>query len=388
MAFSSIWLLVFSIPWENVIMVPGVGTISKALGLPVVLIGIYTVIYSQKVRFQSIHLLIIVFFVWASITYFWSINQDASQIVVFTFLQLVIMIWLVYQYCTGVKEVHSLMQAYVLGTFVAACATIYSFISGASVAYQRYAPTGFDANDVAVIIALGIPMAWYISLNLENKIIIWFYRIFLVVALYGIILTASRGGFIVSLIAISYIVLTFKFLSFKSKAWVLFATFLMAIVVIPFVPIESLARLGTIQSSINQGNIGGRVAIWQAGLASLSESSNWLSLLLGIGAGAFRYAVVPYLGGEHAAHNVYLCILVELGAIALLLFAAILTFSVRSAIQMPKLQRKLWLTLLTIWMVSAFTLNLEWQKDTWLLFGLIAVHSSIIHKTKSLISTS
>ena len=383
-AFASIWIFIFTIPWQSVVMVPGIGTFSRALGIPVAAIGLFAVLYSQKIRFHTFHLLMVVFFIWASLTYFWSINQDSSKVAIFTYAQLAVMVWLVYQYSTKVKEVHALMHAFVLGALIAICSTIYSYLSGASVAYQRYAASGFDANDMAVIIALSIPMAWYISLNLENKYAITFYRLFPLAALFGILVTASRAGFIVAMIATTYILTTYYFMSFRSRLFVLLAGIVVVIAAFPYLPIESFARLETIGTSISQADIGSRVAIWQAGLAYLSNSTFFgLGSLWGIGAGSFRYAVVPYLGGEYAPHNVYLSILVELGAIAFLMFLTILMYSVKNAMQMPRLQRNLWLTLLAIWSVAAFTLNIEWRKETWLLFALLTAHTAVMKNAES-----
>lgn len=384
-AFFSVWVLVFSVPWENMIMVPGIGTISRAVGFPVVGIVVFATLYTQQIRWHPMHSVMLVFGAWASLSYFWSVHPEYSERAIFSFIQLFIMVWMIFQWATKARDVHILMSAYVSGCWVAAIGTIYSYTINVTVVYQRYAALGFDANDIAVIMALGMAMSWYLSLKARNKFLVVLLKAYPVVALFTVILTASRTGFIVAVFALVFMAWTYIKLV-KNKVAVLVVAIILLAIAPSYVPIESLGRIQTISTEISTSRLSGRTEIWDAGLLILSDASFWgLDSFWGKGMGTFPFAVSPFFGGiQRASHNVFLSVLIELGSIGLLLFALMYALALRIAIQLPKLERILWLVLLMQWAAAAMTLSWLLYKGTWLLLGLLVAHASAIqHDEKS-----
>jgi hypothetical protein len=318
-----------------------------------------------------------VFAGWAGLTYFWSIEQSESEIAIISFVQQLVMIWLIFQWANKPREINTLLLAYVLGCAVAITGTIVSFINNEQTTYLRYAAAGFDVNDLAVIIALGIPMSWYLSLNTTRIIPIILYRLFPVVAFYAIFLTASRTGFIVALMALVYVMWSYPRLGMRSQMLLPAAAVSICIAYAILVPAESLERIMTLGDQISTGNLNSRVDIWRAGLEVLNGGSYWgIDSLWGNGVGTFRVAVAPFRGGvPAAAHNVYLSILVDLGLMGLVMFGVILTLVTYDAFTMPSRERVLWLVLLLQWSMAAMTLNWFMHKGTWLVFGLLIAHS-------------
>src|SRR6266481_2922465 len=50
LAFASVWLLVFAIPWEDAITIPGFGTSVRVIGMATVGLGFLAILERGKVR--------------------------------------------------------------------------------------------------------------------------------------------------------------------------------------------------------------------------------------------------------------------------------------------------------------------------------------------------
>lgn len=374
--------MVFTIPWSNMILIPGLGTISYVLGLPVLAVGILATLYHQNVRFHLMHGVMLTFGLWLLISNFWSIDPDTSQIAIISYALNIILAWLIFQWASRVRQVNALFAAYVFGAYIAVGAVIFGYVSGEQSAV-RYTATGFNANNIACIMALGIPMAWYLALNEAKALLIWVYRIYPAFALFAVLLTASRGGFIVAVIGLSFIFFSSRGLSFLNKFILLSLAATTALLLTLYVPDESLNRINTIGSEVASGSLNSRADIWVAGLHAIGEHPmGVIGVLWGIGVGCFPHAIAPILFYA-SAHNVFLSMLVEVGVIGFLLFTAILLVALLSIQRMPRLERLLWLVLLSEWGIAAMTSNMQWRKETWLLFGILAAHAAALRIQKN-----
>ena len=47
-----IWLFVFIVPWEDVIIIPGIGTISRAVGLFAGGLGLFSILLKRKLYYH------------------------------------------------------------------------------------------------------------------------------------------------------------------------------------------------------------------------------------------------------------------------------------------------------------------------------------------------
>ena len=114
----------------------------------------------------------------------------------------------------------------------------------------------------------------------------------------------------------------------------------------------------------------GRASIWQAGVTVFPDRP-----LLGVGTGAYGAAVEPLLNKRHLPHNLVLGLLVEQGVVGFLIYFGLLGACAVAIARMPPPQRKLWAALMLSWLVGVMSLNWEYRKVTWLLFGLVAAQS-------------
>jgi len=218
MGLAFIWLFVFFIPCESVVMIPGVGTVSRMVGLQSFTVGMIATLYLNRIRtLLAVHWVLFVFMLWSLLTYVWSINPEQSLVRCWTYGQLMVMVWLLWQWTPDVFSIMRLFMAYVAGAYVSIGFTFYNFLSNKQVVWQRYSATGFDPNELGLILALGIPISWYVSLKAEKFWQIIAFRFYFIAAASAIVLTASRMAVITAILASLFIIFTFTHLSNKSK---------------------------------------------------------------------------------------------------------------------------------------------------------------------------
>lgn len=211
------WLslfMIFVIPWENSIDIEGVGTVSRAIGLVVAAFWIATVIVTGKFRKpHPFHLAIYLFIVWNIASIFWSFDEGATLDRLQTYLQLLFMVFILWDLYTTPGTMRAGLQAYVLGAHVAVGSTVVNYLTGNEESFLRYAATGFNANDLGPILALGIPIAWYLAINENNhstlaKVLRVVNYAYIPAGILGIILSGTRGAMVAAVPAIIYILST------------------------------------------------------------------------------------------------------------------------------------------------------------------------------------
>ncbi|MGB2900717.1 MAG: O-antigen ligase family protein [Candidatus Acidiferrum sp.] len=375
LAFASLWLLVFAMPWEDAITISDFGTSVRLIGMVTVGLGVLAVIERGKVRRPAPgHIVMALFVLLAALSYLWSLYPEGTLVQAFSYIQLFAMVWLIWELAPRVREQMRLMQAYVLGTFVSGIDTLYSFLSHQESVYQRYAGARLDANDLGLIMALSIPMSYYLLIENQGWMA-WIYRVQLILAGTTILLTASRGATLATLVALAIVPLTQARLTGRQRIAVLLTVSLLVYGALLFVPSSSWERLSTLPSEFTQGTLTGRTIIWKAGWEIFRVHP-----FLGIGANAFRPIVSRVLAEPirlderdpaPPAHNTFLSVLVEQGVIGFVLFCALLGVLALSLRAMPRFQQRLWIVSLAVWVVGVSSLTWEMRKPTWFFFGLL-----------------
>ena len=381
LAFAFLWLMAFAIPWQNALMVPSIGTIGRLIGLLAGGLGILAIIERQSVRFPSRgSLLTALFVLWGTASYLWTLDPEETLVAAGTSIQLLLMVWLIWELAPQERDQRRLMQAYVLGTCVSGIDTVYRyFFHLESNLINRYTSTGFNPNDLALVMALGIPVSYYLAIQSEG-LMAWVYRTQLVLAGTTILLTASRNGLLAGLVAVAIVPLTFARLTSPQRIANIMTVAVLVCSGLLFVPAASWKRLSTIPVELSQGTLNERRQIWEAGKEVFR-----IHPFQGVGAGAFAQSVGRTLGAEpRVAHNTFLSILVEEGVIGFGLFCALIGVLGVSAYQMPALAQKLWIVTLGVWVVGVCGATWEREKPTWLFFGLLMGHwASLVQKRRT-----
>src|SRR6266403_1659145 len=375
LAFASLWLLVFAMPWEDAITISDFGTSARLIGMVALGLGLLAIIERGKIRRPAVgHIVMGLFVLLAALSYLWSLYPEGTLIQTFSYIQLFAMVWLIWELAPRVREQMRLMQAYVLGTFVSGIDTLCLFFSHQESVYQRFAGARLDANDLGLIMALSIPMSYY--LLIENKTwTAWIYRVHLILAGTTILLTASRGATLATVVALALVPLTQARLGGRQRVALLLTVILLIGGIIFFVPETSWERLATMPGEFERGTFTGRTIIWKAGWEIFRAHP-----FVGIGANSFRVIVSrelaePIRMGEAdpapPAHNTFLSVLVEQGVLGFAVFCGMLGALALSLRGMPPFPQRLWIVSLAVWIVGVSSLTWEMRKPTWFFFGLL-----------------
>ena len=370
------WLslvMIFAIPWQNIVNIQGLGTISRALGLSVAVLWVLLVVSTKGIRRPlPFHVVVFLFVLWHAASIFWSVNIDSTLKRSVTYLQLGVMVFILWDLFTTPASLKAGFQAYVWGAYVSIGSIVVNYLDGATVISQRFSAAGFNPNTVSMILVLGMPLAWHLTLSKGSNMKTWLLRLtnfmYLPAALFAISLTASRSAAATAGLVLLFILVSLRSLKPVLRV-VIFVAVTTSLLVLPvFLPESSVNRIGDASTETTEGDMNGRLAIWMEGLEIFQEHP-----ILGVGSGAFRTAAA---GTRSAPHNFILSYLTEVGLIGLGLFFTILVMAVYHARFLPKWHSWMWLTILMIWLINAFFHNPESGKVTWLLLSLAVVNGS------------
>lgn len=364
---------VFVLPIENVPLIPGVLSLSSITGLVMALCAIPAFLTRGGITLRkpsAVTLLLAAYVVWAFAGLLWSLDRSVTLVYATTFVQLLVFMLLLAQVCLTVEARRAVQQAYILGCFLAVLDAIRNFYLGNEAVYQRFAVSNTDPNDYALMLALGIPLAWDLFsggrgwprfLNLA----------YLPVALAAIVLSASRGAAVAA--AIGLLVVPFGVAGLdRAGRRILLLTALLAAAAVPFFwqEIESavgsnIERLSTIGDEISHGTLNERSEIWAIGMRAFAQRP-----LIGMGGGTFPAAVERESGLHDLAHNSYISISVELGAVGIALFVAILVVTIAPLLRGFSARTAPALLVVLVLLIGILSLTWEFRKATWLVIAL------------------
>ena len=312
LAFMGLWLFIFTIPWERSIAVPGIGALGRLVGIVAVGLGALSVargggVGGVRLRPPSLFLALMGLFVtWSALSFLWSVDPVNTLVRAGTYAQLWLMVWLVWQLCRHAEQQRALLTAYVLGCYLSVGAVLANFVTGRmSVDYSRYSAFGDNVNYVAIAIALGLPVAWYLTLHHRGARFLG-YLAFVPLALLAVGLTGSRGGLLICLTALGVIPLTFHRLTVRRKFTLTVVLASMLFGVYGALPPANWQRLSETSAELRQGSLTHRRDIWRAGATVFLQRP-----FLGSGSGSFPVATEPLLSVRSAPHNAFVAVGVE-----------------------------------------------------------------------------
>ena len=302
-------VLVFTVPWENAVVIPGLGTLTKGLGLVLAAAWLAAVLTSGRIRKPyPFHIVFWCFLCLNVASGFWTFGLDETVQGIKTVGQMAVLVWVLWDLYNTHSALESALQAYVLGTYVAIGSTIANFVHDvrlSEIDTARYTGAGLDANELALMLAIGVVVAWYLGVvsprkgrNLVLRILNW---VNIPLALAAILLTASRTALFSIIPAILFALATLARVRLLPRLAILIVAAGAVIALSRVIPASSISRLMTIKGDVSAGSLGGRIAIWQEGIGIFSQHP-----LIGVGAAAFRVAAVVSRG---VAHNTFLSVL-------------------------------------------------------------------------------
>jgi O-antigen ligase len=373
------WLslaFIFMLPWEGVIQLPGgVGTAAKFVGLTVGVLWLVNVVVTGRLRMADAFLgATCAFVLWNALSVLWSAAPGESIGQVATLAQCLGFVYILWDLYRTRAAILGGLQAYVLGVYVAVGSAAANYFSANPfyTHYERFSPGLTHPDGFGFIVALGIPVAWYLAgpastsrLSL-SRVINYAY---IPTAFVGIAFSGTRSAAIAAVPGMAFGLASLTRLRPSTRITVFVVLTAAFVFLLPVVePLKSFERMGTIQAEVTEGDLNGRTNQWTEGLNAFSEQP-----VLGVGAAMFRS--VNSLGKE--AHNSFLSVLVQLGLIGFVLFGVILIIVVMYAFLQPRWDRNFWLAVLSVWAIGAFTLTWEDRKTTWLFLSLVVASAAL-----------
>ena len=373
LAFLASLVLIFVIPWENTVLLRGIGTLSRLVGLLTAGLWILAVVIEGNMRRPTLfHALVAAFVGWNALSLFWTVDPETTAEAVWTYGQLLILVFLIWDLYSTTPAIRAGLQAYVLGAYVALGSIMFSYLTDRAGTMLRYSIAGSNADTAGLLLALGMPIAWGLALVQTQRgsggLLRWLNFAYLPIAFLGITLTATRAALITTVPAILFAVASLGRLSLGRRRFVAALTIAGVVALLPLVPATSVERLLTTGTEIQSGGLGGRGHIWRMGVQVYGEHP-----IIGVGSGAYKAAV----GIGSVAHNTFLSVLVELGIVGFALFLAILAVVAILALKHPPWGVRFWWTLLGMWALAGSSMTWEGKKFTWVILTLAAASGAV-----------
>jgi O-antigen ligase len=366
LAYAALWLFVFSVPWESLIRINSVNVMSKATGAIALGFAVIAFVMSGRIRrWHVLHLAAFLFLIWAAATLSVMHSGDRLPYKYWTFVQLFLVLWIVWEVAVSGRRQIGLLTAYTLGAYITAFGTIMVFRRSGSDA-ARFAAGGADPNDLAMILALGLPMAWYLGMTYRRPLLRWVCRAYLPIALLAIALTGSRGGMLAGLTALLIVPLAMT-LSPGRLATAIAMLVVSGTLAMVYVPDKIVERLATTGGEVEDLSLGGRVKLWKAGIRAFGQHP-----VTGVGVSGFKTAVDPLLGTTtQVAHNSFVSVLVEEGVVGFVLYMMMFVAVFLAVLDLPRMERRFALVLMATLLVAMMPLTWEDRKPVWIVLAML-----------------
>src|SRR4051812_7952272 len=120
LAYAALWVFVFSLPWEGVIVLPGVAIVSRVAGVVALALALLAVVVSARVRrWHMLHVAGLLFVLWSGFALL-ALHVYGIPQKYYTFVQLFAVLWIIWELAPSRQRLTGLLIAYVLGSYVAA----------------------------------------------------------------------------------------------------------------------------------------------------------------------------------------------------------------------------------------------------------------------------
>lgn len=380
-AFILLWLYVFTLPWDNILQFGDpIGSAGRVAALIAFAGSAALVASSGKMRrLHAFHIATVGYLVIVALSVFWSADPENTPHYVRVYVQSALVVWLLWELVSDQRALFHLAAAYVAGAYVAAFSIFRGFSSttiAAGAKEARFSAENWDANDLALVLALAIPLAVYVASKRTRWTTTWLARGYLILGPVAVILTSSRSGIVVTAIALCALPLFLRRQTPTAKLAMVLVLICGGYLAWNYAPQQSWDRLSTLLSSVRAGDLNGRELTWQAALRSFGSNC-----LVGVGAGAFQSGIGTY----YTAHNTFLAVLVEQGLVGFFIFSVILCGAVFGIGRLKGEDRWMCISLLLCWAVGVFTLGWAMHRVTWFVLGFVFSSANIHHKeTRSL----
>ena len=287
---------------------------------------------------KSVLLLFAGLFITMIVTGFLGINPENSMFAMHLYMKGFVLTILIYLFVDKKKDVEKLARYYLAGAMIGVAWIAWEYftdtMSGGDEWTKRAAGLRADPNETAMLLVVGIPIAWYLALNAGTRYWKAVYYAAVPLIMWGMVLTGSRGGLLALVLVIAMIIMN------RPSVKKILSSLLVLVAVIATAPGVLLDRTDRMVGEEKDGSIQKRTELLIIGLKVVTQKP-----LLGVGPGNIGQAIVAYEYRGHAeaevpsylfgeaftvAHNLFLEMFGELGIIGGVLFLGVIFFSLYS----------------------------------------------------------
>jgi len=312
------------------------------------LIGLYVIIaiftrrgssyWRHKRLNRNVLLLFAGLFTMMIITGFTGINVDNSMFAMHLYMKGFVLTILIYLFVDSRKDIEKLARYYLAGAIIGVLWIAWEYfsdtMSGGDEWTKRAAGLRADPNETAMLLVVGIPIAWYFAQQATHRYWKAAYYSAVPLIMWGMVLTGSRGGLLALVLVLALIIMN------KPTVTKSVSAILMLVLIVATAPGILLDRTDGLIETKKDGSVQERSDLLFTGLRVVAQKP-----LLGVGPGNIGQAIVAYKYRGHAeayvpdylfgdtftvAHNLFLEMFGELGILGGALFLAVVYYSLRA----------------------------------------------------------
>lgn len=360
------------------------GSLAKLIALPFVCLTV--LVYRRKPGAKSNVVIYCLggITILALMSYFWTIDANATITKTSTFLQLfaaTAAVGLALRHL-GRRGFIAVSWGLIIGALTSAFMVFYAeinhtFVSAASYEYllERVSAGASDPNDIALSMVITLP----VFLVQPSRVI----KLLVVPVGIAILLTGSRGGILAAVVML----LSFIFLSLFNKnqrgqrtvrPWqIIVASIAVIVVGSIFLPAKIIARFQSIPSQLTGGTLTNRTILWKAAWNGILNRP-----LTGYGIGSSPTYEFAHSGYLLVTHNVWLAFFLEIGVFGFILFLVSFVVAFRGGFRLRTDVPWLLPSLVALF-AGTYALAWDYNKLLWLLLvlgGYAAAEHRVIHE--------
>jgi len=382
LALICLLLLIFAVPTDGLWSIAGL-SLTKIAGLLLFGMVALLLISGDGLRGSPWFFIAVTAYIcWMLFSFLWTwmpVNYETSLAInsqqsIKGQLYLFMLVLLAFQVVRTEKDLNLTFAAYLFG----AIGLVYFLVSSydPNSTTVRHEIKGFDANETALQLALGLPVALYLLLTVNSWALRALGIIYIPVALFGIFITGSRTGFITALLGFIGVIPWLWRARFVWKVVGLGFLVAVSIGITNVVPEKTLERLFSSGTELSQGTLSARSITWSRAWLEINEAP-----FFGNGLSSFRRVINKY-NIDYTAHNSYIAITVEQGIIGLILYLTVIVTVLLQGFRIPPEQRLLMLSLLFIAIAGQFTLTLNEEMYIWFAYLMVVIKANLLETPK------
>lgn len=369
LSFGLLALFVFNIPWEG-----ATGRMTTILLAIVFICTLMKCILERRMhRPPALFFVLGALICWQLATYYWSIDPTSTLERVKYLVLVLSLVWVIAELCRSEGERLLVAQAFIVGCFVLCGIIIHTYLTGEAIDAYRYVPTYINANEGAYLLSVGVALALLVVDSRPRNAVLWTNIVFVPVAFSAVLLTASRGGFIIICLAAAGVFFVLRHVRVWARlAWV---TILLAVLIGAFYSLAAsqdltpnLERITFQAETSSLDTFTGRTTIWSVAVEQFADTP-----FFGVGAGTFPFSVSETLGRSRAAHNLFVEGAVETGLVGLTLLIVAFVAATVPVLCYRDRQTSLRLVVLAVMLSICMVGNFAAHSLLWFILALLAM---------------